>query len=267
MPGPHPGHMPADGMCFHNGATQRLLTPCDVSSRACHESFGRDPVFSHPLVKRFLFGTRRLRTAARATLPQWDLTLVLEALRETPFEPLNQIPLKILSLKTALLLALTTAKRVSDLCALSMRPDCLAINGDLSRAVLRLNPAVMPKVNKSSYRSQTVVLWAFSPPFSCGEERLHCLCPVHRTAMVRSSPQLFVCHDASTLGRQLSKQQRSHWFCEGIEAAYEAAGRPHSWSSGVYGPFQRNRGRGYLCSSVLVVTISSYLILPVRHVV
>lgn len=54
----------------------------------------------------------------RATLPQWDKTLVLEVLCKPPFEPLNQIPFKMLSLKMALLLALTTAKRVSDLCAL-----------------------------------------------------------------------------------------------------------------------------------------------------
>lgn len=205
---------------------------------ACHEGFGRDTVFSHPLVKRFLLGTRRLRPVARATLPQWDLTLVLEALCETPFEPLNQIPLKMLSLKTALLLALTTAKRVSDLCALSTRPDCLAINGDLSRAVLRPNPAFTPKVIKNSYRSQTVELWAFSPPphEERTEERLHRLCPVRalacyvqRTAMIRSSPQLFVCHGANALGRPLSKQRLSHWLCEGIETAYEAAGRtmPH----------------------------------------
>lgn len=68
------------------------------------------------------------------------------------------------------------------------------------------------------------------------EERLHRLCPVRalacyvqRTAMIRSSPQLFVCHGANALGRPLSKQRLSHWLCEGIETAYEAAGRtmPH----------------------------------------
>ena len=125
--------------------------------------------------------SRYYAIGARATLSQWDLTLVLEALCETPFEPLNQIPLKMLSLKTALLLALTTAKRVSDLGALSTRPDCLAINGDLSRVVLRPNPAFMPKVIKSFYRSQTVE----HPP--CGVERGEASSPVPsaRLSMLR----------------------------------------------------------------------------------
>ena len=36
----------------------------------------------------------------RVTLaPQWDLALVLRALSKAPFEPLDQVPLKLLSAK------------------------------------------------------------------------------------------------------------------------------------------------------------------------
>ncbi|KAJ8006637.1 hypothetical protein DPEC_G00109300 [Dallia pectoralis] len=73
---------------------------------ACHEGFRNKTVFSHSLVKRFLTGTRRLRPVARASVPQWDLSTVLNALCAPPFEPLSQISLRLLSLKTALLLAL-----------------------------------------------------------------------------------------------------------------------------------------------------------------
>lgn len=80
--------------------------------------------------------------------PQWDLPLVLEALRSNPYEPLEQSSLKMLSLKTTLLLALTSAKRVSELCALSVHPSymgktdprwsgltpqCGCVNGPLQR--------------------------------------------------------------------------------------------------------------------------------------
>ncbi|KAJ8002218.1 hypothetical protein DPEC_G00177610 [Dallia pectoralis] len=78
---------------------------------ACHEGFGNKTVFSHSLVKRFLTGTRRLRPVARASVPQWDLSTVLNALCAPPFEPLSQISLRLLSLKTALLLALCSTKR------------------------------------------------------------------------------------------------------------------------------------------------------------
>ena len=42
----------------------------------------------------------------RASVPQWDLPLVLEALVTEPFDPLELSSLKALSWKTALLLAL-----------------------------------------------------------------------------------------------------------------------------------------------------------------
>ena len=83
---------------------------------------------------RFLLGVRRLRPVSRTLAPQWDLALVLRALSKAPFEPLDQVPLKVLSAKVALLLALTSAKRVSDLSALSV--SCLRIQGDGSSAVL-----------------------------------------------------------------------------------------------------------------------------------
>ena len=58
-----------------------------------------------------------------ASAPQWDLPLVLEALVTEPFEPLELSSLKALSLKTALLLALTSARGVSELAALSVHPS------------------------------------------------------------------------------------------------------------------------------------------------
>ncbi|KAJ8009733.1 hypothetical protein DPEC_G00094600 [Dallia pectoralis] len=176
---------------------------------ACHEGFGNKTVFSHSLVKRFLTGTRRLRPVARASVPQWDLSTVLNALCAPPFEPLSQISLRLLSLKTALLLALCSTKRESDLCAFSTRPDCLFINGDLSRAMLRPNPAFVPKIITTSYRSRVLELDAFYPPphRDGAEERWHCLCPVRavacyveHTRTLRTSDQMFVCFGTAARG-------------------------------------------------------------------
>ena len=96
---------------------------------SCHEGFGDRSVFSHPLMKRFLRGVWRHRPVSRSLAPQWDLALVLRALIKAPFEPLDQVPLKFLAAKTALLLALTSAQRVSDLHALSVAPSCLRTQG------------------------------------------------------------------------------------------------------------------------------------------
>jgi len=91
-----------------------------------------------------------------ASAPQWDLPLVLEALVTEPFEPLELSSLKALSWKTALLLALTSARRVSELAALSVHPSCLLSRGDRSGATLRPNPSFVPKSRRSSFRSRVI---------------------------------------------------------------------------------------------------------------
>ena len=200
---------------------------------SCHEGFGDKTVFSHPLMKRFLKGVRRERPVTRSLTPQWDLTLVLRALVKAPFEPLDRVPLKFVSAKTALLLALTSAKRVSDLSALSVAPSCLRIQGDGSSAILRPNPAFTPKSITSSFRSRVITLNGFSlPPHQSEEEATaHLLCPVRalacyvkRTEALRKSQQLFVHYREHSQGLPLTKQRLSHWLCDAITQAYVSAG-------------------------------------------
>ncbi|KAK5883801.1 hypothetical protein CesoFtcFv8_020091 [Champsocephalus esox] len=203
----------------------------DISS--CHVGFGISTVFSHPLTKRFLRGVQRLRPVSRALAPQWDLAVVLRALSKAPFEPLDQVPLKFLSAKVALLLALTSAKRVSDVSALSVAPSCLQIQGDGSSAVLRPNPAFMPKVITSLFRLRVITLDGFFPPPHTSEEETtsHLLCPVRalacyvaRTAALRKSQRLFVHYRERSLGQPLSAQRLSHWLCEAVSQAFVSSG-------------------------------------------
>lgn len=58
---------------------------------------------------RFLRGERRLDTPRSPSVPPWDLVLILKALSLPPFEPLATVAVKELSLKTALLFALSSA--------------------------------------------------------------------------------------------------------------------------------------------------------------
>ncbi|XP_067290316.1 uncharacterized protein [Pseudorasbora parva] len=200
---------------------------------ACHVGFGDKTAGQHPLICRFMKGARRKRPVARRMVPLWDLSMVLEALSQHPFEPLEAIGLKFLSLKTALLLALVTAKRVSDLQALSISPSCLQFAPGLTRVSFRPNPAFVPKVVDSSYRCSTTELTAFHPPpFSSPEEkRWNSLCPVRalhrymeRTAGFRKNDQLFVSWATPHKGKPLSRQRLSHWIVEAISIAYECRG-------------------------------------------
>ncbi len=103
----------------------------------------------HHLIRMFLRmleGVSRLRPSRKVMVQQWDLNLVLSSLSCTPFEPLTDAAIKWLSLKSAFLLAIATARRVSELRALSVSPQCLRWGPECKQATLWPNPAFLPKV-------------------------------------------------------------------------------------------------------------------------
>ncbi|KAL0183524.1 hypothetical protein M9458_019220, partial [Cirrhinus mrigala] len=81
-------------------------------------------------------GALRLRPPVRPRVPTWDLAVVLEALCRPPFEPIAESSDRHLSVKTVLLLALTSLKRVGDLQALSVAPSHLEFAPGMAKAFL-----------------------------------------------------------------------------------------------------------------------------------
>ena len=140
---------------------------------ACHVGFGKQTASQHPLVCRFMKGARRLLPVSRPLVPPWDLAVVLEGLKGPPFEPLEGADLKHVSLKTVLLLALASAKRVSDIHVLSVHPSCAQLFPGDVRMVLKPNPAFVPKV-VGSCSPIDLVAFAASP----GGQGSHVSCPV-----------------------------------------------------------------------------------------
>ncbi len=96
------------------------------------------------MVIRFLRGARRLNPPHPHLVPSWDLPSVMLAL--DPFEHLQSVELKFLSLKTVLLAALATVKRVGDLQAFSVNDSYLEFGPGNSHIVLRPRPGYVPKV-------------------------------------------------------------------------------------------------------------------------
>lgn len=139
-------------------------------------------------------------SVSKPVAPPWNLSTVLEALSQQPFEMLENVGMKYLSLKTSLLVALTSSKRVSERHSLSVHHSCLLFVPGFTKITLLPNPTFMTKVS-DSYNCLTLKLMAFHlPPFSSAEEeRRHCLCPVRalhmyldRKRALRKSDQLFV---------------------------------------------------------------------------
>ncbi len=82
---------------------------------AHHDAVDGWSLGKHDLIVRFLKGARRMNPSRSPLMPSWDLSIILAGLQKGSFEPLDSVELKFLSLKTALLTALTSIKRVGDL--------------------------------------------------------------------------------------------------------------------------------------------------------
>ncbi|KAL0187634.1 hypothetical protein M9458_014733, partial [Cirrhinus mrigala] len=125
---------------FSTGLAHSTLKVYVAAISAYHAPLGGMPVGKDPLVVRFLCGVLRLRPPTRPLVPTWDLAVVLEALCRPPFEPIEEIPDRLLTIKTALLLALTSLKRVGDLQALSVAPSHLEFAPGMTKAFLYPRP-------------------------------------------------------------------------------------------------------------------------------
>ncbi|KAL0173005.1 hypothetical protein M9458_033316, partial [Cirrhinus mrigala] len=160
------------------GLTHSPLKVYVAAIAAYHAPLGGLSVGKNPLVTRFLRGALRLRPPVRPRVPSWDLSVVLEALCLPPFEPIEEISDRHLSIKTVLLLALSSLKRVGDLQALSVAPSFLDFAPGLSKAFLYPRAGYIPKVPSSAPRP--VVLQAFCPPpfRDPDQQKLNCMCPV-----------------------------------------------------------------------------------------
>ena len=129
------------------------------------------------------------------SVPIWDLSVVLEALKAFPFEPLDSVELKYLSLKTVFLTALSSVKRVGDLHALSVSATCLEFGPNDSKVILKPRHGYVPKVMGTPFRAQVISLSAL--PASDSETDVNLLCPVRalriytaRSAVFRRTEQL-----------------------------------------------------------------------------
>lgn len=146
---------------------------------AFHITIDGRSVGKHNLVIRFLRGAKRLRPSRPPTVPSWDLALVLGALASPPFEPLQSVGLRELSLKTALRLALASVKHTGDLQALSVNADCMQFEPGCN-VTLKPRLGYVPKSLLTPFRGQGVVLSAFPPEAVASSDAAphHVLCPV-----------------------------------------------------------------------------------------
>ncbi len=223
-------------LSFLQERLERRLSPSTLkvyvaAIAAHHDAVDGRSLGKHDLIVRFLKGARRMNPSRPPLVPSWDLSIVLAGLQRGPVEPLDSVELKFLSLKTALLTALTSIKRVGDLQAFLVSEECLVFGPVYSHVVLRPRPGCVSKVPTTPFRDQVVNLQAL--PSEEADPALALLCPVRalriyvtHTRSVRSSEQLFVCHGGQQKGKAVSKQRLAHWIVEAVALAYQSQGEP-----------------------------------------
>ncbi|XP_029471517.1 uncharacterized protein LOC115098760 [Rhinatrema bivittatum] len=187
---------------------------------------------AHPDVVRFLRGAKQLRPPFRSPCPSWSLNLVLKALCSVPFEPIRRATVKDLTLKVVFLVAVASARRVSELQALSCREPFLRITD--SGVSLRTVPSFLPKVVSAFHLNQTVDL----PSFSEADRSLPNYRDLRRldvrrallgylevTNPFRKSDHLFVLWGGPRRGQAASKTTIARWLKEAIGSAYLLHGK------------------------------------------
>ena len=88
------------------------------------------------------------RPKQKRLVPQWDLGLILSALKLPPFEPATEVDLKFVSYKCCFLLALASGR--IEIHALSISDSCIRFNRDQSAVTLFTNPSFLGENQISS---------------------------------------------------------------------------------------------------------------------
>jgi integrase len=182
-------------------------------------SVGESPELSR-LIKNFF----QERPSRKSLLPSWSLPLVLAKLTQHPFEPLEQCSPRLLTMKTALLIALASGRRVGDLHALSIEEGNLRWEPYGVRLIPRLN--YLAKNESMVRRAKPIFIPSFSVYATEGEDLK--LCPVRalkRYVKVTRNKrgdekQLFVSYQSF---KPISKDRLSKWISGCIKEAYDGA--------------------------------------------
>ena len=198
-----------------------------ISNR--HQGVDGDTLARFKPVQTWLKGHEKTTGITRIIVPPWNLDVVLAGLKKPPFEPLADASLKHLTLKTAFLVAITSARRVSEIH--SLRADHGYLTMNVNEVVLFPGLEFVPKVDSAFHSNQPLVLPCLSKD---ADPSLRTLCVkralrfyLKRTEKYRSKEganQLFRAYGLEKKGRAISKQRISEWLKLTIALTYQVMG-------------------------------------------
>jgi len=180
-------------------------------------------------VQTWVRGLKLKMQTDRTVVPKWNLEIVLAALKRPPYYPLNTATLKHLTQRTVFLVAITSARRASEIHAL--RSDTLQFSS--TSVTAHVDPSFLPKVASDWHCTQPLELPAMHEET---DVELRKLCVratlnayLNATQAMRTSTdskQLFLCYGSYKKGAPVSKQRISSWLKEVVRDAYKLSGLP-----------------------------------------
>ena len=181
---------------FDNGRQVSTIKNYRSAIAAVHKGFeDGSSISNNQTVSSLLRGMFNKRPPKRRLAPSWSINDVLETLAKTPYEPLHRAPLDVLTAKTVFLVAAASARRRSEIHALSIKRGFIRFSP--SGVYMLPDPSFLAKNQSMSFTPNPVFLPDMTSASSVREDKF--VCPVRalkwyldRTKHLRTSDSLFV---------------------------------------------------------------------------
>lgn len=106
---------------------------------------------SDPIISELIKGFTLKRPVSRSLTPKWNLTCVLWSLTKSPFEPLKSVDIKFVTFKAVFLLTFASARRRSEIHALSVEEGCFRYDRNSDSLTLLTQPGFLAKKSTSRF--------------------------------------------------------------------------------------------------------------------
>ena len=178
-------------------------------------SINNIPVGQHPNIIRILKGVFNGRPPEHKLIPEWDLRIVLQMLKEAPFEPMNLARLKYVTWKLVFLIAITSFRRCSDLQSLCIGE--LSVN--IQKHDITFKRHGLSKQDRQNHQSKTIFIPTFKDNKLLDPKRT-LFWYLKRTDSLRGEERkLFLSYIKPH--RPISAQTISKWIVNTIKKAYK----------------------------------------------
>ena len=223
-----PSHVDLANYLAYLSKVRRLSASAVKGHRAAISTTLRQmglPSFSDdPLLKDVVKGVALKEARCPKRFPAWDVFLVLQCLRLSPFEPIDSCELKLLTHKTVFLIALASGRRCSEVHALAYSGLATEQDGSVS---IRFLPEFLAKNQPSSVQAKPILIRRLAS-LLCPDDEDITLCPVRalkmylkRTKFLRTPAKrrLFVSFREDKRS-DISSPSISRWIKSVIQSAY-----------------------------------------------